>query len=266
MPRARPDRAAGRAVAALLTLCFLAGPSAACRQALVLALDVSGSVDASEYVLQVQGVASALNDPEVRAALLMFPEAPVALSAFEWSGGSYQRDILPWTLLKGDADIDAAIAVFMAWQRAPAPQATGIGAALLHAEERLAAAPPCWRQTVDISGDGKNNDWPDPRRVYADGNLPGVTVNALIVAEDMMRGDDHRRSGVQELMAYFQNNVIQGPDAFIEVALGYDDYANAMARKFLKELSSVALGGVPDSGEPPVASGLRVADAGAPFQ
>ena len=75
----------------LVWMLSVGSASAACRQSLALALDVSASVDAREYVLQLEGVALALEDPAVRAALLDLPDAPVSLAVFEWSGGSYQR-------------------------------------------------------------------------------------------------------------------------------------------------------------------------------
>ncbi len=232
-------RAALAAIAAL----WAGAAEAACRLALLLALDVSGSVDEGEYVLQLAGVAQALEDAEVRQALMALPEAPVSIAVFEWSSAGYQREVLGWTALGTDADIFAVAAHLRGWQRAVAPEATGIGAALRHAVEVFGAAPPCWRQTLDVSGDGKNNDWPLPRDVYADGLLAGVTVNGLIVGQELLHGGDERMLGVAELSSYYRANVIRGPGAFVEVAIGYDDFANAMTRKLLREVSAPELGG-----------------------
>lgn len=223
-------------------LLFAGDAADACRLALVLGFDVSGSVDDDEYALQMQGVAAALDDPAVRAALLSDPGAPVALAAFEWSSSRFQRDVLDWTLIADGAALDQVIGHFRGWTRMAAPQSTGLGAALLHAEERLRLAPDCWRQTFDVSGDGKNNDWPGPREVYARGALAGVTVNALVVGQDHLRADDHREEGIQELTAYFRSEIIRGADAFVEAAVGYDDYRAAMTRKLLRELETLALG------------------------
>ena len=74
-----------------------AGADAACRQALALGLDVSGSVDEVEYQLQLQGLAAALLSEDVRASLMRLPNAPVRILVFEWSGQDYQRVLIPWT-------------------------------------------------------------------------------------------------------------------------------------------------------------------------
>jgi len=243
MGRTRRLRIGLRALS--VSLAAIAGVTAAgadCRQALILALDVSGSVDDREYRLQLDGVATALDDGRVRGALLSMPETPVSLLVFEWSSGRFQRDIVPWTSLTGTAAIDRVIAVLAGIERIPAPQSTGLGAALEHAERRLAEAPGCWTRTVDISGDGKNNDWPAPRDVYGRGALPGATVNALVIGQDDARGDDDRQTNIPELMAYFRAEVIHGPDAFVEAALGYEDFAAAMTRKLLRELQGMAVG------------------------
>lgn len=243
MGRARGLWVGLRALSLAVTLCgAAAAASADCRQALVLALDVSGSVDDREYRLQLDGVAAALGDDRVRAAILAMPEAPVALAVFEWSSGRFQRDIVPWTMLSDSGAIDGVIATLAGTGRVPAPQSTGLGAALDYAERALAIAPACWRQTVDVSGDGRNNDWPTPRDIYGRGGLAGVTVNALVVGQDDARADDGREMNIAELMAYFRAEVIRGPDAFLEPALGYDDFANAMTRKLLKELQGMAVG------------------------
>lgn len=231
-----------RALSLALAVLFPAAALAECRQALILALDVSGSVDDREYRLQLDGVATALDDDRVRAAILSMPDAPVAFAVFEWSSGRFQRDLVPWTILGDDAAIDGVIARLLGTGRVPAPQSTGIGAALEHAARRLGAGPACWTRTVDVSGDGRNNDWPTPRDVHAAGRLSDVTVNALVIGQDDARGEEGRQVTINELMAYFRAEVISGPDAFIESASGYDDFADAMTRKLLKELRGMAVG------------------------
>jgi hypothetical protein len=217
---------------------------AACRLALVLALDVSGSVDEAEYALQLDGIATALELPELRDAILAFPEAPVALAVFEWSASSYQRDILGWTELSGPGDLASVIAHLRGWQREAAPESTGLGAALLHAGQKLATGPACWRRVIDVSGDGRNNDWPAPRHIRETGPLAGITVNALAVGEERPHPNDRDNDHLQDLADYFEARVIQGPDAFVETAKGFDDYARAMAKKLLREISSPPMGGL----------------------
>lgn len=232
--------------AALFWLALIGIPALAqasnCRLALALALDVSGSVDGDEYLLQLGGIARALEDPAVQNALFSMPDAPVALMIFEWSSGRYQKDLLPWTQISSAVELARITAGLRSWQRAPAPEATGIGAALEYAAGVFSGGPLCWRRTLDVSGDGKNNDWPVPRDVLKTGALGGITINGLVIGQEMIRGDDERAVGVAELSAYYTANVIQGTGAFVEVALGYEDYANAMARKLLRELSTPPIG------------------------
>jgi hypothetical protein len=230
----------------LVWMLSVGSASAACRQSLALALDVSASVDAREYVLQLEGVALALEDPAVRAALLDLPDAPVSLAVFEWSGGSYQRLIQDWINLGSLADIAVVTARLRGWQRDDAPETTGLGAAMEYAATLQARAPDCWRRVLDISGDGTNNDWPLPRDVRASGRLGDMTINALVIGETPQRGDGARHSQIAELTAYFKAEILYGPDAFLETALGFEDYAAAMARKLIRELQVLPIGLAPD--------------------
>ena len=221
-------------VAAGLALALAGGAEASCRQALALGLDVSGSVVGSEYRLQLEGLAAALTDPDVVNAILAVPDEPVALTVFEWSASSHQRQVLGWRLLGTEDAIRDAAAAIAEHERVKAPEATGIGAAMMHAADLFAVGPVCGARTLDISGDGTNNDWPAPEDVRADGVLAGVTVNALAVTSD---------TGAPEVLeGYFRAQVIQGPGAFVERAAGYKDYARAIRRKLLTELTTLAIG------------------------
>jgi hypothetical protein len=217
------------------------GAQANCRQALVLALDVSGSVDDREYTQQRQGLAAALTSDRVRAALLDTPDWPVHLAVFEWAGQFDQALLLDWTALSDATALDRAAATIAAPTPRPASLSTALGAAMDYAATVLRAAPAdCLTRTLDISGDGKNNDWPDPRSRR--GTLAGVTINALVMGADDTPIGDTRQSDVAELSAYFTAEIIAGPGAFVEVALGYDDYAAAMERKLLRELTTMVMG------------------------
>lgn len=130
--------------------------------ALALGLDVSGSVIGREYRLQLSGLAAALRDDEVQAAFLAVPDAPVALAVFEWSSAEHQVLIRDWALMDSVTALDLAAAEIEAWGRRPAPEATGLGAAMLYGAALLARAPVCERATLDISGDGHNNSGPRP--------------------------------------------------------------------------------------------------------
>lgn len=212
-----------------------------CRLALAMALDVSGSVDEVEYRLQMEGVATALADPDVQAVLFAMPGTPVAMAVFEWSSSSYQRVIQDWVLISDKAALAALVSRLHGWEREPAPEATGLGAAMEFGKAIIDRAPPCWDQTLDVSGDGKNNDWPTPRDLRRRGVMGDLRINALVIVKPESDGTSLALEP-GELPAYFRARVIQGPDAFVEVAQGFQDYARAMKRKLLKELATRPLG------------------------
>lgn len=235
-----------RLVATALALALFAGPSAAdCRLALALGLDVSGSVDMREYDLQKQGLAGALDDEEVRRAIFALPDAPVAIAIFEWSSSSYQRVIQDWVLIEDEATLAGVVSRIANWAREPAPEATGIGAALLFGKALTESGPPCWDRTLDISGDGQNNDWPTPVRLRRRGQLGDLRVNALVVARRFSGDEDAHARAAAELAGYFRAQVIHGPGAFAEIARGFEDYRDAMTRKLLRELTTMPIGQAP---------------------
>lgn len=232
-------------IRAALTFAALLGAAtpqvaeAACRQALALGLDVSGSVDAREYRQQIGGLAEALSDPRVRAALLALPGHPVDLLVYEWSGPGDQAVILPWTTLRDDATLEAATAQLRGTERRATTPGTALGNAMEVGARLLAQRPNCAKHTLDISGDGISNFGPRPRDMRATLEGRGLTINALVIGADNAPAGDRREAEVDSLSSYFRAEVILGPDAFVQTALGFDDYARAMAEKLLRELDGM---------------------------
>ena len=221
-------------LAALLTL--LAAPAEACRLALVLALDVSSSVDGAEDALQRRGLARALRAPDVQAAVFAAPD-PVALYVFEWSGRWDQVPITPdWVLIETPEDLESVARAVEASRRGRTDMPTALGYALGHAAVALGRAPGCTYATIDVSSDGENNEGFPPGVAFSAFDFAEVTVNALVVG-----GAD----GAPALMAYYRAQVLRGPGAFAVEALGYGDYARAMERKLVRELSPRAIGALP---------------------
>lgn len=230
-----------RALAVLLAA--LAGPAAAeCRQALALGLDVSGSVDAQEYDLQLTGLAQALLSPAVQEAFLAFPDAPVDLYIYEWSGMAFQVPVIPWTTIATAGDLRTIAEVLTSPGHRPRSAETAVGMGLIHGAGALGERPDCWRRTLDISSDGKSNVGPRPRDLRDQGVMEGLTVNALVIGISPQPMAGLRSDSIPELSAYYSAEVIQGPDAFIQVALGYHDYRVAMEKKLLKELQTLPVG------------------------
>ena len=229
---------------AICRLLIIAGlalvPSAswACRLALMLAVDVSASIDAAEYRLQRDGLAAALVSPQVRDALLSTPGNPVALSVFEFSGSRQQTTILSWTLIRSATDIAQAAARIRATARSNTEYPTAIGYALGHAAIAFRRSPACLQRKLDISGDGENNFGFAPALAFKHFPLDGITVNALAIGGD---------AELQTLIDYFAAEVVRGPGAFVEAALDHTDFAAAMRRKLLREIATLVIGEV--SGE-----------------
>lgn len=211
---------------------------AQCRQALVFALDVSGSVDARELRLQRNGLARALRQPLVRKALLIPGMAPVHVAAFEWAGPTDQNLLIPWQPIRSAADIDRIADRLRAGTPRPTSRNTALGAAMAYGQALLDDKPDCWVRTLDVSGDGESNRGIAPDRVVM---AADVTVNALVVGASDNFGGDDRGANIRWLTTYFDRNVLRGPDAFVEVALGFETYAAAMERKLLRELRTIAL-------------------------
>jgi len=229
--------------AALSLIAALAGTpaSADCRLALVIALDVSASVDTREYDLQAKGMARALLSPAVAGVLLEDPTRPVALSAFVWSGPGDLSPVADWTLIDGPATLQSfADRISRHPRKTSFDGRTAIGAALAQGGFLHATAPLCDRRVIDIAADGESNAGPDPQT--ARDALRGITVNALAITgerpHDEARNDRPKRS----LNRYLEARVIRGPDAFVETALDYADFEAAMTRKLLRELRPMVVG------------------------
>lgn len=211
-----------------------------CRQALALGLDVSGSVDAREYRLQLDGLATALGDGDVFDALLGQPGAAVRIAVYEWSDPGQHRLVLNWTEITDVGVIRSVQARLRDTQRADMGPRTGLGEALRVGFDLLARQPDCWTRTLDISGDGKGNTGQRPQDVTD--SPSGVTVNGLVIGDDDHNSGNVRDLQIAELSSYYTAYVIRGPDAFVETAIGFEDYAAAMRRKLLRELKTFAIG------------------------
>ncbi len=205
-----------------------------CRLALALAIDVSSSVDATEDTLQRGGVVAALTSPEVQAAFFE-GDLPVALAVYEWSGRYNQELILDWMMIDSPASLIRAAETVAASKRSHNDFPTAMGYALGYGAQLLARAPACLNKTLDMAGDGQNNEGFPPAAAYAEFPFDGVTVNGLVVNAADYEGE-------VGLIAFYQGEVIRGPGAFLIVANGFEDYERAMRRKLERELAPPAIG------------------------
>lgn len=207
----------------LLTL--LPAPARSCEVALVLAVDVSGSVDAWEYRLQTEGLARALRAPDVAEAML---RARAAVTVTQWSGVDQQQLSVPWTRVQEPADLSRLAARIATLPRAFERGNTAVGAALDHAVAQFdARVQHCARWVVDISGDGDENEGFTIGRARQAALRRGITVNGLAI------------EGVATGMAItnFYRRWVITPGGFVITAQGHADFERAMQAKLMRELS-----------------------------
>ena len=206
-----------------LAFSLLSGPALACETALMLAVDVSNSVDMAEYRLQIDGMADALSDPEVIDALV---QGQVAISVMQWSGVGRQEISLPWSRVATRDDALALAIAARALPRAFVLSDTAVGDAVRAALPRFDAVADCRRRVLDISGDGPDNAGSDPRTAAGLAARAGVTINAIAI-EGMGRA----------VSSFFERAVIT-PDGFVVTARGHRDYPRAIRAKILREVSA----------------------------
>lgn len=216
---------------------------AVCRHGLALGLDVSSSVDRTEYEEQMNGLAEAFLDQDVQAVLLASSQTPVAVAVYEWGGSADQKLLLDWHLIETKHDILLLASVFQSKSVYTRTSLTAMGRAITYGANLLAAAPDCWQLTLDISADGKSNEGYGPVLAKSHPVYDLATINGLVVASENGASRDQTHAKISEMVSYFKSDVIHGPGSFVQVAKGYSDYSRAMRKKLLRELT-ISVSGV----------------------
>ena len=216
---------AGKTLALAAGLVLAPLPAAACALELILAVDVSGSIDTREFRLQMEGLAAAFESPKLVAAVAALPGGAL-VTLTHWSGSARQRQMTEWHRVTDAVSMAGFAAETRAAGRAWRNFSTAIGDALVHAAQVSANVPvPCKRRVIDVSGDGVSNEGAAPRAIADALAAQGYTVNGLVI-----RGAD------PDPVAHYRSEVIAGPGAFVEIADGFEDYPRAILRKLLREL------------------------------
>ena len=201
-----------------LTCAILAPTTAlACDLALLLAVDVSGSVDTQEYRIQMDGLAAALRDGIVADALV---EQQAEVGLIQWTGSSRQRQTVPWTSMRTHADVLTLAETVEDDPRIWRNFSTAIGEALQVAQTAFAPVGNCARHVIDVSGDGISNEGVEPKTQRDALRANEITVNAIAIETDKT-----------DLTAYFFENLITGPGAFVVTANGFADNPEQIKRK-----------------------------------
>jgi len=227
------------------------GPTAAHSQtvdaAIALAADVSRSIDDQEFQLQRKGYAQAITSPQFLQAVEAGPHGAVALCFVEWAGPGQQAVVARWMVIRdGEAAADFA-KILLDAPRSSAGR-TAIGDGIDFAVAQLnAAGVSAVRRVVDVSGDGANNSGRPVTAARDDATAKGIVINGLAIINEKTGGipgtflyaHTHPPGG---LPAYYHDNVIGGPGAFVLRIVNFDTFAEAMTNKLLAEISQAAPG------------------------
>src|ERR1700719_2713113 len=205
---------------------------------LVLAVDVSRSIDATKFQLQREGYAAAVADPRVLEAIRTGRTGRIGLTFVEWSGVGAQKVVIDWTTIGG---ADAAKGFGDRLIEAPRSFAdrTSISGALEFAMGQLDKAPyGAARRTIDVSGDGTNNAGRDVAMLRDEAGAKGITINGLVILSDnpMSWNPDHTNPP-GGLANYYRNNVTGGPSAFVMVAENFNSFGQAIIKKMIAEVA-----------------------------
>lgn len=205
---------------------------------LVLAADVSRSVDQPKFQLQRDGYAAAITDQRVLNAIASGAHQRIALTFVEWSGAGAQKVVIDWTIIDGP---EAARRFSDALVEAPRSFAdrTSISGAIDFSMEMLARAPfEAARRTIDISGDGTHNSGRGLLAAREDALAKGVTINGLVIlSERPLPWNPEHTNPPGGLAKYFQDNVIGGPAAFVTVAENFQSFGQALISKLIAEIA-----------------------------
>lgn len=201
---------------------------------LVLAVDVSRSVDAQEQEMQFRGYAAAFRDPRLIQGIAGGPLGQIAVTFFTWSDWNIQEHLIPWTLIDG-----AAAAHRFAEAIDAAPRRTflytSISGAIDFATRLFGRGHEGTRRVVDISGDGINNSGRPLAEARADALARGIVLNGLAVLD---RYAHPWASGLPPLDEYYRAEVIGGTGAFLMVAEGFEAFEQAARRKIIREIAA----------------------------
>jgi hypothetical protein len=205
---------------------------------LVLAADVSRSVDHRKFQLQRDGHATAITDTSVIGAMTSGPNGRIALTFIEWSGAYEQRVVVDWTVIASQQDGQRVAALIQDAPRAHAGL-TSISAAIDHAVGRLEGSPfEAQRKIINISGDGTNNAGRSVTSARDEAVAQGITINGLVILSEVpLAVDPFHTHPLGGLTAYYEHNVIGGPGAFVVEAPTFEAFEKSLITKLLKEIA-----------------------------
>jgi uncharacterized protein DUF1194 len=208
---------------------------------LVLAMDVSRSMDQAKFLLQRQGYAAAISNPQVLNAIQSGPHQKIAVSFIDWSGPFEQKLVINWTIIDGFAAA-SRFGDLISQARRSFYNSTSIGAAINFATAQLARAPfEAERRVIDVSGDGTNNAGPDVHVFRDQAVAKGILINGLVILTDIESAPNPRHTnpagGIEK---YYRDNVIGGAGSFVMTAEDYSSFGRSMVKKLIAEIAAGA--------------------------
>jgi Protein of unknown function (DUF1194) len=228
-------------LAVLATVMFVS-PAIAAEQVdllLVLASDVSRSVDAAKFKLQRDGYVAAISNPRVIEAIKSGPHGRIAICFIEWSGVGAQKVVIDWTMIDGTKAAQDFASQLDEAQRSFADR-TSISGGIDFAMAQLEHAPfQAARRTIDVSGDGTNNSGRDVTAARDEALAQGVTINGLVIlSEQPLSWNADHTNPPGGLEAYYRNNVTGGPNSFVLVAETFNTFGQAILNKLVAEVAA----------------------------
>jgi len=214
---------------------------------LVLAVDVSYSMDPEEQALQREGYIAAITSPEFLRALREGMHAKVAMTYFEWAGSHHTQIIVPWRVIDGPETADAFAADI---QRARYTRAsrTSVSTALLFGASLFDnSGYRGMRRVIDVSGDGVNNNGPLVTLARDEVLAKGITINGLPI---ILKRTMNSSFDIDNLDVYFEDCVIGGPGSFVIPIRSREQFKEAIRTKLVLEIASI----VPNDPVIPVAA------------
>jgi hypothetical protein len=208
---------------------------------LILAADVSRSVDSEKFQLQREGYAAAISDHRVLDAILAGRNGRIGLMFLEWSGVGSQKIVIDWTAIDGRKAAQAFGDRLMESPRSFADR-TSISGGIDAAMAQFARTPfASDRQTIDVSGDGTNNAGPDVALARDDAVGRGITINGLVILSDHpLPWNPEHTNPPGGLANYYRDNVVGGPGAFVMEAKDFNSFGQAIVRKMIAEIADAS--------------------------
>jgi hypothetical protein len=205
---------------------------------LVLAADVSRSVDTAKFQLQRNGYAAAMSDPRVLEAIRSGPHRRIAVCLVEWSGMSSQKVVIDWMLIDGKAAAQQFGDRLLETPRSFVDR-TSISGGIEFSVAQFAHAPyEAERRTIDVSGDGTNNSGRDVTLARDEAVALGITINGLVILSDHpLPWNPEHTNPAGGLANYYRTHVAGGPGAFVMEAKNFDSFGQAIVNKLVAEIA-----------------------------